>query len=125
MTNGVIDFIIRIKNGYMSGRDSIETPFTNLNEAVAKKLLEKKYITDYKKDGRVIKVTLSYSGPAGAITDVLIFSKPGRRYYVGYKDLQPVLGGMGCAVLSTPQGIMTDKEAKKAKIGGELLFKVW
>ncbi len=70
-------------------------------------------------------VELSYADGMPAMTDVKIYSKPGRRWYVTVKKIKTVFGGLGAAIISTPKGILTNQEAKKEKIGGELLFEVW
>lgn len=128
MENKVIDLIVRIKNGYMARRDTIKSPHSVFREAVLKKLVQVGLIRDFVVSGEKIKtieVTLLYKEGQPALTDIELFSKPGRRYYVAYKELKPVLGGLGYGLLSTPKGILTNYEAKKQKVGGELLFNVW
>lgn len=124
----ITDLVIRLKNGYMSRKDSITTPYSKYRVSVLQKLQELNYIESYEVDGEVIKnitVILKYNHGVPAITDVKIFSKPGRRWYTPYKDIRPVLGGMGKVILSSSKGIVTDKEAKKEQVGGELLFHIW
>lgn len=125
MQNSVIDIVIRIKNGYMVGNEAIEAPYSRFSEEVVKKLVQLGFLKTYKSDQKNIRVTLSYSDKHPSMTDVKIFSKPGRRLYVSYKDLKPVLGGLGYSIISSPKGILTNKEARKLKIGGELLFSIW
>ncbi|MBI4008612.1 30S ribosomal protein S8 [Candidatus Roizmanbacteria bacterium] len=125
MQNSVIDLIIGIKNGYMARKETVKVTFSNFNEEVLKKLLQLRFIKKYESDGRKIQVDLLYKGLDPAVIDIKIFSKPGRRYYTSYKDLRPILGGLGCSILSTPRGILTNKEARKEKVGGELLFAIW
>lgn len=128
MENSIIDLVIRIKNGYMAKKAVIESPYSKYKEAILKKLLGLKFIESYKVEGEVKKnivINLSYEEGKPAITDMKIYSKPGMRLYISYKNLKPVLSGFGYSVLSTSKGIMTDKEAKKAKQGGELLFSFW
>ncbi|MEK7633306.1 MAG: 30S ribosomal protein S8 [Patescibacteria group bacterium] len=128
MENSIIDLIIRIKNGYMAKRESIESPYSKYKETILKKLVSLKLIKDYKVEGEIkknITIDLSYEEDRPAISDVKIYSKPGMRLYISYKNLKPVLSGFGCSILSTSKGIMTDREAKKAKLGGELLFSLW
>jgi small subunit ribosomal protein S8 len=72
-----------------------------------------------------IIIDLLYKDKNPALTDIKIYSKPGRRYYVSYRHLKPVLNGLGYSILSTPKGILTNIEAKKLKVGGELLFEIW
>ncbi|MDO8608971.1 MAG: 30S ribosomal protein S8 [bacterium] len=129
MENSIIDTIIRIKNGYMAHRDTIDTPHSGFKEEIVKKLLALKYIKSYTVSEEKIKKTMTiellYHENVASLTDVRIFSTPGRRYYVSYKDLKPVLSGYGFSILSTPKGIMTNIEARKLKLGGELLFNIW
>lgn len=130
MENSVVDLIIRIKNGYLAGKEQISCNYSKFKEAVLKKLKELKYIKDYKveekeKNKKNITVDLLYIEKTPVLTDVKIFSKPGRRYYVSYKELKPVMNGYGSSIISTSKGILTDKEAIKYKIGGELLFNIW
>jgi small subunit ribosomal protein S8 len=126
--NAITDLIIRVKNGYMSKKEVIESPHSVYREAVLKKLLKLGYVKSMHVEGEIIKkitITLKYESGVGALTDVKIFSKPGRRWYVTTSELKPVLGGLGCSILSTSKGIMTNKEAKKLSLGGELLFSIW
>jgi len=112
----------------MAKRDSVDVPYSKLNESMLTKLKALKYINDYDIEGdkkRTLKVKLKYDEDVAAITDVKIFSRPGRRWYVNYKDIRPVLGGMGTSLVSTSKGVMTAAETKKNRIGGELLFSVW
>lgn len=128
MENSIIDLVIRIKNGYMSKKPVIESPHSKYKEAILKKLTGLKFIESYVVEGDIkknIRINLSYEEGKPAITDVKIYSKPGMRLYISYKNLKPVLSGFGYSVLSTSKGIMTDREAKKAKLGGELLFSFW
>lgn len=128
MENSIIDLVIRIKNGYMARKEVIESPHSMYKEAILKKLLDLKFIEGYTVQGEVKKnilINLSYEEGKPAITDLKVYSKPGMRLYISYKNLKPVLSGFGYSVLSTSKGIMTDKEAKKAKLGGELLFSFW
>ncbi len=128
MENSIIDLIIRIKNGYMAKKDTIVSPCSKYREAVLKKLVSLKFIKGYEVKGEIKKnivVDLSYIEGKPGINDVKIYSKPGMRLYISYKNLKPILSGFGYSILSTSKGIMTDREAKKAKLGGELLFSFW
>lgn len=126
--NPVIDLIIRIKNGYLARRDIIESPYSKFRGEVLKKLVGLGYVKTFKVSTdkiKSMKITLSYEEGVAAFTDVKIYSTPGRKWYVTAKDLKPVLGGLGFSILSTPQGILTNIEARKQKVGGELLFDIW
>jgi len=128
MENSIIDLVIRIKNGYMAKKPVILSPHSKYKEAVLEKLKKLKFIEEYKVEGDIkknITINLKYEEGVPAITDIKVFSKPGMRLYVSYKNLKPVLSGFGYSVLSTSKGIMTNREAKKAKMGGELLFSFW
>jgi small subunit ribosomal protein S8 len=113
----------------MAENEIVESPYSKFREAALKKLEALGYITSYKvqeEDGKkMIQILLRYIKKKPVITDVRIFSKPGRRYYQTVRDMKPVKGGYGYAILSTSQGIMTNIEAQKSNIGGELLFHVW
>lgn len=130
MTPPIIDLMIRIKNGYQAHRQTIESPYSVFRESVLKKLIEIRYLKGYAISGdtvKTIKIELLYDGESSspAVTDVRLYSKPGRRWYVSSKDLKPVLGGLGYSIVSTSKGILTHVEAKKNKLGGELLFSIW
>lgn len=128
MENSIIDLIIRIKNGYMAKKESIISPYSKYKEALLKKLVELKFIKDYKVEGEVKKtilVTLVYEKGEPALTDVQIISRPGRRFYISYRNLKSIMSGFGHSILSTPKGIVTNREARQKKLGGELLFNIW
>jgi len=112
----------------MAKKETVEVIFSKLAETILKKLVSFKYIKGYKVEGdekKKIIVTLAYDQEVPAVTNIEVVSKPGRRVYVSYKELRPILSGMGYSILSTPKGIMTNIEARKNKLGGELLFKIW
>src|SRR5258706_15491572 len=123
------DMIIQIKNATMAGRSSIELPFSKLKMALGAILLQEGYIASMQKVGDDPKASLhvgiKYVDGVRAITDVKRISKPGLRWYVNKHKIPQVVGGMGIAILSTPAGLMTGKEAKKRGLGGELLCKIW
>jgi len=128
MNDPIIDMIIRIKNGYMTKNESVEVPHSKYREAVLQKLQDAKYIKGFSTEGETIKtitIELAYVNNEPALTDIKIVSKPGKRVYVAYTDLKSVMSGMGCSFLSTPKGIMTNRDARKNKLGGELLFLIW
>lgn len=127
MHNSFTDLIIRIKNGYMARKETILVKKSRFNESILKKLKELSYVASYEQadDAHYYEVSLKYDEGMPAVTEVRIYSKPGRRFYVSYKELKPVIGGMGYSVISTPKGIITNIEAQKEKVGGELLFNIW
>jgi len=127
MNDPVIDLIIRIKNASMVRNETVEIDHSSYKEEVLKKLKSMKYIDGYEVVGDVKKtilITLRYKDGVPALTDLKIHSKPGERVYTSYTKIKSVLGGMGSLVVSTPKGILTGKEAKNAKVGGELLFEI-
>lgn len=126
--NPIIDLIIRIKNGYLAKKEIIESPYSIFREEVLKKLVKLAYIDDYSIEGdkvKKIEIKLLFNEGVPALTDIKILSKPGKRWYMSFKDLKPVLNGLGYTILSTPRGILTNYEARKQKLGGELLFEIW
>lgn len=128
MGNSINDLIIRIKNGYLARNDEAQSPYSKFNVEVLKKLVELKFIKGYsfdKENFNKITIELLYKNGQPAITDVKIFSKPGSRYYISYRDLKPVMSGYGFSIISTPKGIFSNKEARLKKLGGELLFSIW
>ena len=125
MNNSVIDLIIRIKNGYMARKESVEITYSKFNLEVLQKLVKLGYIKNCENKEGKIQVELIYIDRKPVITDIQIFSKPGRRFYVSYKDLKQIMGGLGYSLLSTSKGILSNKEARKIKVGGELLFSIW
>lgn len=109
----------------MARKDRIDVPFSKYKEAVLKKLQVLGYIKHYKVEGKSINLDLLYKNKVPAVVDVKIFSRPGQKIYSSYKNIKPVLGGLGYTLLSTPKGVLTNVEARKNKIGGELLFSIW
>src|SRR5438094_1362244 len=152
MTDPIADMLTRIRNANEIERPLVEMPATNLKVALAKVLLEEGFILGYRtgkytesdsasgggkqKEFKevealtephiVLQVFLKY-GPDGerVIRHIERYSKPGRRVYQGYKEVKRVLDGLGIAILSTSQGVMSDRQAKKSKVGGEILCTVW
>lgn len=130
MTDPIADMLTRIRNALVAKHDSVEIPASNVKKEIARILLQEGYISafDVVEDGvqSKIVVTLKY-GPNGekVISGLKRISKPGLRIYAGHDELPKVLGGLGIAVISTPKGIMTDKEARKLNHGGEVLAYIW
>jgi small subunit ribosomal protein S8 len=125
----VNDLLARIKNAGMARRETLQAPFSGLDFEIAKILEREGFLKKVEKRGAgkksFLDITLNYRGRNPAISGFKIISKPGRRLYAGYRDLKAVRRGYGIAVLSTPEGVLTDKEARKKKVGGEQLFQVW
>lgn len=130
VSDPVADFITRLKNAGAVKHETVSVPFSIFKQAIAEKLQQVGYLKAIEKKGKKIRktldVTLKYD-EAGepAIHGVKRISKPGRRLYKGANQIMPVKYGHGALLLSTPRGIMTDKEARKEKVGGEALFEIW
>src|SRR3990167_9500099 len=130
VTDPVGDFIVRLKNGGEVKKQKVSVPFSAFKMAIAEVLKEAGYIQAIDKKGKKVKkildISLKYDDAGKArIIGVKRISKPGRRMYRGVEDIRPVRYGHGTLILSTPKGIMTDKEARKQKVGGEALFEIW
>lgn len=123
------DLLARIKNAMRAKKESLVAPYSKMDFAVLKVLEESGYIKSVsKKEGgkkSSLEVKLAYDDGKPRITDFKILSKPSRRLYSGYKELSSVRQGHGLAILTTPQGIMSNKTARKNKVGGEYLFRIW
>ncbi len=113
----------------MAKKETIESPHSKFKEELLSKLQKLGFIKSYKviEDGNKANMTIEliYKEGVPALTDIKVSSRPGRRWYVSTKDMKPVMSGLGHAVVTTPKGIMTAVEAKKAQVGGELLFEIW
>lgn len=124
------DLLIRIKNGYLASQKEVNVPYSKLALSICALLKSEGFIEDFQAAGREIKVLLKYTeGPnfikSPALSGVKRISKPSRRIYKGKKSLPRVLNGLGIAIVSTPKGIMTDEQARKEGVGGELMAYVW
>lgn len=124
-----IDLLTKIKNAQRAGKERLKVVYTNNDNAVAELLAKAGFIESVAKKGRlpkrILEIRPKYENEQGAITDIKFISRPSRHIYIGYRDLRSVRQGYGLGVISTPQGIMTTKEARKMKVGGELLFEIW
>lgn len=121
----IADALIRIKNGYMSGGQSVSVKYSRLILQILKLLEKEGFVEKASKTENTIEVLLKYTNRQPALTDVKRVSKPSLRIYKGVKELPRVLNGLGFAVVSTPKGVMTDKDARKMNVGGEVLALVW
>ena len=123
------DMLTRIRNANNSKHETVDVPASNLKKAIADILVNEGYIKGYQviEDGKqgVIRIALKYVGKQKAITGLKRVSKPGLRVYANCADMPRVMNGLGIAIVSTSKGVMTDKAARKANIGGEVLAFVW
>ena len=131
MTDPIADYLTRLRNAIQANHRVVEIPASNLKKEITKVLFDKGYILNYKfvEEGPQgsIKIALKYDlvNKVNAIKKLIRVSTPGLRQYVGHKDLPRVLNGLGIAILSTSKGVMTDKEAREQKIGGEVLCYIY
>jgi small subunit ribosomal protein S8 len=129
VTDPIADLLARVRNATASQKPEMFLPYSKIKSDVARILKEEGYITDYSVDTEKahprIKITNKFSNKSSAITGLKRVSRPGLRRYVGAKEIPRVLGGMGIAILSTPRGVLSGREAKKQNVGGELLAYVW
>ncbi|MBN2046591.1 MAG: 30S ribosomal protein S8 [Anaerolineaceae bacterium] len=131
----IADMLTRTRNAMMAGHSSVSMPSSKIKAEIARILLEEGFIEDYevvegdRKGQTVLRISLKYVGERrerrSVITNLVRVSRPGRRVYTRKQEIPWVLSGMGIAILSTPKGLMTGQQARKANVGGELLCKVW
>jgi small subunit ribosomal protein S8 len=129
MTDPVADMLTRIRNACLAGHRRVDMPVSKLKSEIARLLRDHHYIQEFRvlDDGRhgLLRVYLKYHGDTPVIRELQRVSKPGLRRYVGVQEIPRVKNGLGMAILSTPRGLMSDREARKQRIGGELLALVW
>jgi small subunit ribosomal protein S8 len=129
VTDPIADFLARVRNGARAQRPEVLIPYSKIKAEIARILKEEGYISDYSVDTSSahpqIKLTNKLVDRSSAIAGLRRVSRPGLRRYVGADEIPRVLGGMGLAILSTSRGIVSGREARKQKIGGELLAYVW
>ena len=128
-TDPIADLLTRIRNAAMVGKNEIRVPSSKLKEVVAKELAKANYIESVEvesaKPRDILVVKITKEGEAARFNELTRMSKPGRRMYVGVEEIPRVKSGRGMVLLSTSKGVMTGFEAKKQRLGGELLLKVW
>jgi small subunit ribosomal protein S8 len=130
MTDPIADMLTRVRNASSAMHDEVEIPASKIKESIAKILADEGFVLSWevvRDDGHPrLKIRLSYTDERErVISGIRRISKPGRRVYRGAQELPRVLGGLGVAIISTSQGLMTDKQARQAKVGGEVLAYVW
>lgn len=130
-TDPIADYLTRLRNALMAGHRVVEIPSSNVKKEITKILFDQGYILSYKfnTEGKfeTIKIALKYDSETkeSVIKKIQRISRPGLRKYVGYKDMPRILSGLGIAIVSTSHGVMTNKQAKEEKVGGELLCYVY
>ena len=130
MTDPIADMLARVRNASTAFHEEVEIPASKIKESIAKILAEEGYVDGFevlRDNGHPkLKIKLRYTGERErVISGIRRISKPGRRVYRSATDLPRVLGGLGVAIISTSQGVMTDKQARRQKVGGEVLAYVW
>jgi len=124
------DFITVLRNGAKAGKEVVKTSHSNTREGILRILKENGYVSDYSVSSgengvKSLEVTLRYNQGVPSLTDIQRVSKPGRRNYTKVTEIPQVLGGIGYSILSTPKGILNDREARRENVGGEIICKVW
>jgi small subunit ribosomal protein S8 len=128
MTDPISDMLTRIRNGGRALRPVVQIPHSKMKESIAHILKKEGYVSDVAVEGKTIKtisIRLKYEGKKAVIEGLRRISKPGLRNYVGATEIPRVLGGMGVAVISTPEGVMTGVQARKKNLGGEVVCHIW
>lgn len=129
MTDPVADMLTRIRNACLAGHRRVDVPVSKLKVEIARLLKANHYVQDFKvlDDGRygLLRLYLRYHGDVSVIRELRRVSTPGLRRYVKVREIPRVRNGLGMAILSTPRGLMSDREARTAQLGGELLAVVW
>jgi len=130
MTDPIADMLVRIKNAIMAKHKEVRIPHSKMKERIAEILKEEGFIKDYEVVGEIPKkeILIKFKvlpGGKNAITDLKRISKPGRRIYASKDEITWVMNGLGIAIISTSKGLMTDREARRNKIGGEVVCYVW
>ena len=129
-TDPIADFLTRIRNGLRADHDEVEMPASAFKTEIARILTEQGYVESYETDsgrvGKVLRVKLKYTEDRKpVITGIERLSKPGRRRYVTAQEVPRIYGGMGTAIVSTSRGVMTGHDARRQRVGGELVARVW
>ena len=125
----IADMLTRVRNSLMARQAQVEVPLSKMKTAVAQVLKDEGYILGFEtladdKQG-ILRIQLKYSGNKGVIEGIKRVSKPSRRVYVGHDQIPRVMSGLGISILSTPRGVMSDRAARKQRLGGEVVCAVW
>ncbi|MBI4134229.1 MAG: 30S ribosomal protein S8 [Candidatus Terrybacteria bacterium] len=129
MTDPIADFLTRVRNAAAIGRTEVRAPYSKILHRIAEILVREGFLEEVSHRGRgprrILAVRLRYLDGKSVIEDLRRVSRPGRRSYMAIRNIRPVKSGFGIAVISTPEGLMTNREAKRKNIGGEVLCEVW
>ena len=127
ITDPIADFLTLIRNATRAKKESVDVPQSKMNKGLLEIIKREGYISDFKplEASRKVRVYLKYSSSRSVIKNVRKISKPGLRVYTPYSKIPSVLRGLGVAIISTSKGVMTNKEARELKVGGEILCYIW
>lgn len=125
VTDPIADLLTRIRNGYMARKKTVSIPTSKFKEEIIKVLVKESYLASYKRADKEFEVALKYEGDKPSILGIKMVSKPGIRIYRGVKRIPRTLSSYGVTIVSTPQGVMTDRQAKKQNVGGEVICQIW
>lgn len=131
VSDPIADMLARIKNAYLARQPAVEIPYAKIKEEIGKILVKEKYLKNQKTENlknqktKKIVCELKYQEGKPALSDFVRVSKPGRRVYAGWKKIPRTLSGYGITIVSTPEGVMTDNQARKKKLGGEVICKIY
>lgn len=121
----VADMIVIIKNGYLAKKEQVLVPYSKFKLEIAKAIEKETFIGSVNKDKNQIAIDLLYENGTPKITEIKKVSKLGRRFYTKSKHIKPIKGGRGSTIITTPKGVMSEKEAKKKNLGGEVICQIW
>lgn len=129
ITDPITDMLNRIRNAQAVSKETVDVPFSKFKYGIAKILEKNGFILKVEKKSKkskdTLEITLKYNGKEGVVSGLRKVSKPGQKIYSDYLNLKRVKGGYGIAIISTSKGLMTDKEARNNKIGGEVILEIW
>ena len=129
MTDPITDLLNQIRNAQAVGKTEVLIPLSKIKNEIVQLLSKEGFVGEVKKTVKgkikVLKITLKYDNDVPAIAGLKRVSKPGQRIYEGFSEIKKVRGGYGISIVSTPKGLMTNKEARKQKLGGEVLLQIW
>lgn len=129
MSDPIADMLTRLRNGILARQDDVELPASKVKAAIAEALKREGYVSDCQKIDKgpqgTLRITLKYKGTVNVIDGIKRVSKPSRRVYVPHDQIPRVMSGLGISILSTNKGVMSNREAKAQKVGGEVLCAVW
>jgi small subunit ribosomal protein S8 len=126
MTDPIADLLTRIRNGNLAGKSTVDAPFSKIKAEILRILKAEGFIQNYIQQDRHLRILLKYTEEGErVITEIKRISRPGLRVYCSKDELPKVLNGLGIAIISTSKGVLTDREARQANVGGEVLCTVW